>query len=181
MATWITLYFEFLIPFLLCVPIFTKTFRITTVISIILMHFSFGMCLEIGFFMYIPCICACSFLPDLFWKFVAKIHLYIVNQFVYSFESMRIYVDIGGNSSLRNLWWHIFISFGAFPEWVNFSTNIIGDVRNTMDERRQSCLIILFQDNQRFTILPDMELINLLAFSPLYMPLYMIGVRVLTK
>eukprot|EP01112_Ceratiomyxa_fruticulosa_P022721 TRINITY_DN841_c0_g1_i14.p1 TRINITY_DN841_c0_g1~~TRINITY_DN841_c0_g1_i14.p1 ORF type:complete len:684 (+),score=98.01 TRINITY_DN841_c0_g1_i14:1092-3143(+) len=64
-----TFYWEMLGPCCFFVPIKSLhgPFRTLGVIGFIALHFGFGMCLELGFFMYIPAVCALVFLPAWFW------------------------------------------------------------------------------------------------------------------
>ncbi|KAN0016200.1 hypothetical protein ACTFIU_006162 [Dictyostelium citrinum] len=67
--TWFTIRYEWIGVFFFFVP-WRKLhgpIRTIGVIGFWCMHFGFGSCLELGFFMYIPGICSLIFLPSWFW------------------------------------------------------------------------------------------------------------------
>eukprot|EP01113_Clastostelium_recurvatum_P049149 TRINITY_DN905_c0_g2_i2.p1 TRINITY_DN905_c0_g2~~TRINITY_DN905_c0_g2_i2.p1 ORF type:complete len:777 (+),score=147.85 TRINITY_DN905_c0_g2_i2:145-2331(+) len=74
MLTFVTWYFEFYGPFFFFLPFSTLHGPVRTlgVLGFIAMHFGFGMCLELGFFMYIPGVSALLFLPAWFWDNLAN-------------------------------------------------------------------------------------------------------------
>jgi hypothetical protein len=69
-GTYGVLYYELVGPFLLCFPFYTEVLRLVAIVAFCAMHISFGSCLNIGLFQWIPCCCMLAFLPPMLWDYV---------------------------------------------------------------------------------------------------------------
>ncbi|GFZ91194.1 HTTM domain-containing protein [Okeania sp. KiyG1] len=67
LLTWAALWFEWLGPFMIFIPIGITFFRCVSVISFILLHISFGLCFELGIFPYLSVMSWLAFIPTAVW------------------------------------------------------------------------------------------------------------------
>lgn len=167
LSTWSTLYFEFLGPFLLFFPVFTDFFKLFTCIGFILMHFSFGMCLHIGFFMYIPCVCALSFMPPLFWDILSSIWNTIARKLlnIQKRTNIVVYYDDSLQSSQQQFWWNLFIIFGGFPhKFISFIPKVDDEISDKL--KLSNSFLLIEQDTK---IITNHQIFKyLILFSPVF-------------
>ncbi|EGC30337.1 hypothetical protein DICPUDRAFT_41586 [Dictyostelium purpureum] len=101
--TWFTIVFEWIGPLFFCIP-FRKLhgpIRTIGVIGFWCMHFGFGSCMELGFFMYIPGMCSLVFLPSWFWDKIFD-YLYSNSKSQYRTTSL-IYINSNNESLYKTI------------------------------------------------------------------------------
>ena len=158
-STWATLYFEFLVPFLLFFPLNTERVRCFVVLSLTLMHLSFGAFLELGFFPYIPFICAASFLPASFWNGAEKVFVLLHNKLLNT-PALVVYSDMPPSA----YFWRVFLCFGAFPEeLVSFRSRIPPSLDSIMQERRIPLVVTMLAEGEL-----NATLLDVCKASPIY-------------
>lgn len=139
------------------------------------MHFSFGMCLQLGFFMYIPCICALSFMPPLFWNilsylwmtFISKLKILSMNK---NSPSKIIYYDHSLQTFRQSKWWHLCISFGVYPNQFILFKKIDDKVNDNKIQTNNNIFLHLDEKkHQKQFISEDFQIFTyLILFSPIY-------------
>ena len=144
------------------------------------MHLSFGMHLELGFFAYIPCVCAMSLLPPLFWNYAEKVFYAFHQRLLVSRQHrdtrLIVHVDLSHTGSPWTQWWHVLIAFAGFSDrLVTLRTKPTEEIRTMMDQQNTR-LIVSFQPvgKQKQFLPADAtygSFCDVLLFSPLFFPL----------
>ena len=178
--TWGTLYFEFLGPFLLSAPLYTDEFRTITVFLFMAMHLSFGMHLQLGFFAYIPCVCALGLLPPLFWdkaeQLFIKFHQRFLVSSIHRETRLVVCVDLSRKDSVWTQWWHVFISYAGFSDRLVVIQTSSNEETNALMNQHNTRLIVFFQPlDQQKRFVSDAATFgswsDVLRFSPMFFPL----------
>jgi len=170
-GTWGTLYYELLGPFFLCCPIFTNELRFIGVILFILMHASFGMCLHIGFFMYIPMVCAISFLPGAFWDQISKLWNAVLPEYL---SQSSIFYDSPKLQSTRTKWMKLLEEF--FPGPIRYSTHLSEQVQEQMKLRNTFLVLQLKRGDQpEYFFFADAMMLVLRSSPVFWVISYLVG------
>lgn len=185
--TWGTLNYELYGPLLLLVPVYTDYFKIFAVVGFVCMHLSFGMCMQLGFFMYIPCAIALSFLPGLFWETISNWYTKLCVQLRRVPEGeyvvfVQLQDDADRPAMLRSIWWHLIITVGAYSENIKFNANVSEEVSQQMREAKLFFVVAQKLSANSFRWIPDWttSFKILINHSPVYSlftaPLMLLGV-----